>query len=124
MTHVFDAELQEANEWLNAVAARLGGDDVAAKRALRGVLHALRDRIGQANAVKFGAQLPTVIRGLLFEGWHLAEPPSKERHRIDFLIHVDEAMGRAERPGAEEAIRAVFHVLWNELDPGESAKIQ
>lgn len=124
MTHVFDGELSEANEWLKAVAARLGGNDVWAKRALRGVLHALRDRIGHENAVKFSAQLPTLVRGLFFEGWRLSEPPSKERRRLDFLVRVDEAMGVGEGPDPKAAVEAVFHVLWAEMDPGEIAKLR
>jgi uncharacterized protein (DUF2267 family) len=123
VTHVFDTELHEANRWIRQIADRLDGDDAVAKRALRGVLHALRDRIGADNAVHLAAQLPVVIRGMFFEGWRPHEPQSKERHKLDFLVHVDEAIGLAENPEPLPAVRAVFHVLWEQIDPGEGAKL-
>ena len=86
-------------------------------------LHALRDRIGPQNAVHLGAQLPTLIRGIYYEGWHMAGTPTKERHMEQFLDHI-----RTELPGAsaievEPAARAVFDVMWEQLDPGEITKL-
>jgi hypothetical protein len=77
---VFDTTFQETNRWLKELMERLGTyDRHHAYSILRAVLHALRDRIGPANAVHLGAQLPMLIRGLYYEGWHMGTP-TKERH--------------------------------------------
>ena len=47
----------------------------AASACLRAALHALRDRIGLENAVHLGAQLPMLLRGAYYEGWHPAATP-------------------------------------------------
>ena len=86
--HEFDSSVQESNLWVKAVMERLGTEDQhVAYTALKATLHALRDRIRPENAVHLGAQLPMVIRGLYFEGWHMAGAPTKERHMQQFLDH-------------------------------------
>ena len=83
---VFDTTVQESNLWLKDVMERIGTDDRhRAYSTLRAVLHALRDRLGPANASHLGAQLPMLLRGLYYEGWHMTGTPSKERHEIEFL---------------------------------------
>jgi uncharacterized protein (DUF2267 family) len=79
---VFDTTVQNTNLWLKALIERLHtGDRHHAYLAL----HALRDRLGPENAVHFSAQLPMLVRGLYFEGWHLEGTPTKERTRADFF---------------------------------------
>ena len=64
-----DHTVQETNAWLRAVAEQLHFEDRQhAYNALRAVLHALRDRLPPEVAVHFGAQLPTLVRGLYYEG--------------------------------------------------------
>src|SRR3979409_1993907 len=57
--------------------------------ALRGVLHALRDRLTVEEAAQFGAQLPMLVRGLYYEGWDPSKTPVKLRR--------DEFVGRFAR---------------------------
>jgi uncharacterized protein (DUF2267 family) len=58
---------------------RLGTyDRHRADSTLRAMLHALRDRIGPANAIHLGAQLLMLARGLYYEGWHMGGTPTKE----------------------------------------------
>ncbi|WP_119422301.1 DUF2267 domain-containing protein [Desertibaculum subflavum] len=120
----FDKTVQETNIWLKAVMEKLDtADRHRAYVTLRAVLHALRDRIGPENASHLGAQLPTLLRGVYYEGWHLAGTPTKERHKQQFLDHV-----RAEFPpsavwDAEHATRAVFDVMWDKVDVGEVGKL-
>lgn len=122
--HAFDSDLQHANAWLKTVSHRLATDDPAlAKHALRGVLHALRDRLGTENAAHLAAQLPTLIRGIFYEGWRPADR-SHERHSSDFLSHVGAGMGRGAVIDVGAAVDAVLHTLWNHIDPGEVAKIK
>jgi uncharacterized protein (DUF2267 family) len=120
---VFDTTVQETNLWLKGVMEGLHTDDRhLAYLALRGTLHALRDRLGPEHAVQLAAQLPMLVRGLYYEGWRLAGP-TRERTRADFLEHV-----RSELPGSSAidvnlAARAVFAMMWQKLDMGEVGKV-
>ena len=119
-----DHSIQETNLWLKAIMRRLDTDDRhLAYVALRAAFHALRDRIPPENAVHLGAQLPTVIRGLYYEGWHMAGTPTKERHLQQFLDHVGWTLGPRSKLDPERAARAVFDVMWEKVDPGEVAKV-
>ena len=82
---VFDTTVQESNLWLKDLMERIGTyDRHRAYSTLRAVLHALRDRIGPANANHLGAQLPMLLRGLYYEGWQMTA--TKERHDTAFPI--------------------------------------
>ncbi len=121
---VFDTTLQETNLWLKDLMVRLSTDDRRhAYRALRATLHAVRDRVGPENAVHLGAQFPMLIRGLYYEGWHMSGTPTKERHKQAFLDHVNAEFGDGRAIDPEQAVRAVFEVMWERIDPGEIAKL-
>jgi uncharacterized protein (DUF2267 family) len=102
---------------------RLGLDRKHAYRVLTATLHAVRDRIGPDNAVHFGAQLPMLMRGFYYEGWHAAATPTKIRHKDDFLDYVNGDVFRCLGIDPEKAVRAVFEVMANRLDPGETEKL-
>lgn len=120
-----DHTIQLTNAWLKRLSEehRLG-DRPHAYAALRAVLHALRDRLTPEQAVHLGAQLPLLVRGLYYESWRIAGKPSTERHLDDFLTKI-----AAELPPSfpatdvETVAKAVFALLWRELDPGECAKV-
>lgn len=119
-----DHSVQETNLWLKAIMRQLESDDRhLAYAALRATFHALRDRIGPENAVHLGAQLPMLIRGLYYEGWHMAGTPTKERHKEAFLEHVSWTFGPRSEVDPESTARAVFDVMWEKIDPGEVAKV-
>jgi uncharacterized protein (DUF2267 family) len=120
----WDHSIQETNLWLKAIMRHLETDDRhLAYAALRATLHALRDRIGPENAVHLGAQLPMLIRGLYYEGWHMAGTPTRERHKHQFLEHVGWSLGARSKTDPERAVRAVFDVTREKVDPGEVAKV-
>ena len=121
---VFGHALNEAHEWLNDLMQELRTDDRRrAWAALRGVLHALRDRIGAHNAAHLGDQLPLLVRGLFFEAWHIAEGPSRERRLEPFLRHVNRDFHGDTDGEAEKAAIAVFRLLVARLDRAEVYKI-
>ena len=121
---VFDKTVQETNLWLKDLMARLGiHDREVAYTILKATLHAVRDRIGPVNAVHLGAQLPILLRGVYYEGWRITEEPSKERHKADFLQHAHREMPNVFSSDTELAVRAVFEVMWERLDQGETAKL-
>lgn len=121
---VVDRAVREANEWLNDLMQELRTDDRRrAWAALRGALHALRDRIGAHNAAHLGDQLPLLIRGLFYEAWHIAGEPSRERHLEPFLQHVNKDFHGESAAEAEKAASAVFRLLVAKLDRDEIYKV-
>lgn len=75
----FNEMLEKTYAWLDLVCEDLGGDRRRASTALRGVLHALRDRLPVGEAADLGAQLPVVVRGMYYDGWRPAAALQQER---------------------------------------------
>ena len=119
-----DHTVQETNAWLRAVAEQLHFEDRQhAYNALRAVLHALRDRLPPEIAVHLGAQLPMLVRGIYYEGWHMAGKPTKERNAQEFADHVLKELPPQFPMDPLTVTRGVFEILWEKLDPGEFAKL-
>jgi uncharacterized protein (DUF2267 family) len=119
-----DHTVQETNVWLKAIDEQLALESRHhAYNALRAVLHALRDRLPPDTAVKLGAQLPIMIRGIYYEGWHMAASPSKERHVEEFSAHILRELPPQFPVNPLMAARGVYEVLWEKLDPGEFEKL-
>jgi uncharacterized protein (DUF2267 family) len=116
----FDSTIQTTNIWLRDIAERLGWQDShRAYHALRAVLHALRDRLVVEQAAALAAQLPMLIRGFYYEGWHPHGKPVKERHKEEFLAHVAAAFRDDPEIDPEQVARAVFQVLSKHVSAGE-----
>ena len=119
-----DHTIQEANIWLKAVDEQLElNDRHYAYNAMRAVLHALRDRLVPEVAVKLGAQLPIIVRGIYYEGWHMAGSPTTDRHLDEFVDHIRKELPPQFPVDPLTATRAVYQVLWEKLDPGEFDKL-
>jgi uncharacterized protein (DUF2267 family) len=128
MTHspvgVVENAVATTNKWLNDVSDRLAGrDPQRAYRALRAVLHAVRDRLGVNEASHLAAQLPMLIRGLYYEGYHPAGKPLNERSKSDFLTHIKREFPD-ESFDTEKVTRAVLEVVTSHITPGELEKIK
>ena len=121
----FDSTLHTTHVWLNEICEELGWDrdPRRAYRALRSVLHALRDRLHPEEAAGFAAQLPLLVRGTFYEGWHPAGKPVKTRTAEEFLAPVAEAFRDDGWTQPEEMARAVFTVLKRHVTFGEVADI-
>jgi uncharacterized protein (DUF2267 family) len=119
-----DHTIQLTNVWMKQLATdhHLGSKHNAYV-ALRAALHALRDRLVPETAVHLGAQLPILVRGIYYEGWHIGECPRSDRQVDDFLVHVAAELPPTFQRDALGVTKAVFDLLWKELDPGETAKI-
>ena len=118
-TEIFNRTLEQSHEWLLDLMDQLGWtDEHRAQRALKAVLHALRDRLTVNEAVQLGSQLPVLIRGYYYEGWKPAGKPLKERHMDEFLGHIDAAF-RDEAVEADLVVRAVFSLLSSRVSRGE-----
>lgn len=121
---VLDHTIQLTNIWLKKLTEEHHLDQRHhAYAALRAVLHALRDRLTSQQAVHFGAQLPLLVRGIYYEGWHLAEKPTSDRQVEEFLARVKAELPPMFPRDALTITHDVFDLLWKELDPGEIAKV-
>ncbi|WP_246621516.1 DUF2267 domain-containing protein [Rhizobium laguerreae] len=72
-----DHTIQQTNLWLKKlVEEHHFADRHHAYNALRAVLQALCDQLTNEQAAHLSAQLPILIRGIYFEGWHLGNAKS------------------------------------------------
>lgn len=100
---VMDHIVQQTNVWLKAIAGRLGVEHRPAGRA------------------HLPAQLPTRVRGIYYDGWHMAGKPTKERSAEDFAFHVL-AQLPTEFPLDPLTVTSLSF-SGRKLDPGEFAKL-
>jgi uncharacterized protein (DUF2267 family) len=111
---------QQATIWLKDMMAELGTTDGhKALHALRAGLHSLRDRLSVDQAAQLSAQLPSIVRGIFFEGWDPSVTPLRIRHRADFLALVRENYAPREDLAAEDIMRSLFRVLDRHIAAGE-----
>jgi uncharacterized protein (DUF2267 family) len=116
----FDSTIHTTNVWLQDLMDRLGWPDRhRAYLALRAVLHALRDRLTVEEAADLAAQLPMLVRGFYYEGWHPHGKPLKQRKKEEFLAHVAQAFHDGPCVDPERLTRAVFQVLAEHVTAGE-----
>ena len=116
---VFDTTLQKTNIWLKEIGDELGPDRQRSYQALRAVLHTVRDRLTVDQAAHLGSQLPMLVRGIYFEGWHPAANPEKVRSREEFVSAIADKMQNARPIDPEAAGRVVLAVLTRHVEPGE-----
>ena len=112
--------VENAHIWLNEVADELGTDDGdAAHRALRAVLHVLRDRLPVEEGAQLSAQLPIFVRGVYFENWKPSTTPETYRDVDEFLERVEKEMAAHGETEASFAVSAVAKVLERHVSAGE-----
>ncbi len=117
---IIQHSVEKTNIWLAEVAEALGGDDRQyAYRALRAVLHALRDRLTVDVAANLAAQLPTLIRGIYYEDWDPSSTPLAIHDVGAFLDHVASEGRMAGETEASIAVSAVTQVLRAHVSAGE-----
>ena len=117
---IIEHSVEKAHIWLKEIAEELGVDDRQyAYRALRAVLHTLRDRLTVDVAAKLAAQLPTLIRGIYYEDWDPSRTPLPLHDVEAFLDHVLAEGGMAGETEASVAVTAVARVLRAHVSPGE-----
>lgn len=119
ITRHINSSVQKAYEWLADLELELGtGDRQVAYRALRSVMHALRDRLPVEEATHLAAELPMILRGLFYEGWQLAHKP--EKLSLDsFLERVVVNYDAPEAPDPMRVARAVLALFKKRISAGE-----
>jgi uncharacterized protein (DUF2267 family) len=97
----------------------------AAYNALRAVLHALRDRLTTEEIAQFGAQLPTFVRSVYYEGWDPTHTPLRKRDVESFLAQIRAAFEKTQPAVDPRTVaRAVFRVIEERVSPGEIEHIK
>ena len=108
-----------AEEWIDDLTQRLGWRDRRkVYLALLAALHALRDAVGRDEAVYIGAQLPPLLRGLYYEGFHPGGRPAAAG-RTAFLERIHDGVHRDPGVDPEQVARAVFALLAARLPAAE-----
>jgi uncharacterized protein (DUF2267 family) len=119
--HVLDAHLATANRWIKELIENLEltpAEQPRALHALRAGLHAIRDRLPPAEVNDLGAQLPTLIRGLYYEGWTMhREAPLRDRPAM--VARVARELAPDEHLEPVDVLRAVIHLLVEHVTEGE-----
>jgi uncharacterized protein (DUF2267 family) len=120
---VFDSTLEKSHAWIGELTESLGiASKREAYRALRSVLHALRDQLDATENAELAAQFPMLLRGLYFEGWR----PGRQRHvrsREEFLAIVLANHDIRPQCPPEDMVRAVATVLAMHVEGPELAQV-
>lgn len=117
---ILDHASHTAHEWVSELAGRLDwSSQKSALRLLRTTLHLVRDHLLVDELAQFSAQLPLLIRGMLFEGWVPKRTPSKDRSAEGFLRAIEEEMGDTQEYRGSEDLKYVFELLNAHLTAGE-----
>ena len=117
----FNHALHTANIWLSDINSAFGTRDRRfAQRTLRTWLHTLRDRLTIDAVVKFGQQLPVLLRGIYYDGWEPNKAPIKydvdqylQRFATEALIPLDQVASTA---------ATITDVVANHMSPGQVAE--
>jgi uncharacterized protein (DUF2267 family)/uncharacterized protein YbcI len=117
---VIDRSSATARVWYRDVAAELDTQDQhEAARALRAVLHALRDRLTVEENAQLAAQLPMLIRGVYYENWRPGAA-ARPAHDVETVLEAVASEGRmAGHTQASLAVEAVSAVLRAHVSAGE-----
>jgi uncharacterized protein (DUF2267 family) len=121
---VIDRSMEQAHVWVNDVADEFGTDDhQLAYRILRAFLHAVRDRITVEESAQLAAQLPTLIRGIYYEGWRPSTTPLRYHDCETFLRKIAGEALLAGSTEASYAVTAAAAVLRRHVSEGEVADV-
>jgi uncharacterized protein (DUF2267 family) len=118
---VLDTSLQRTHEWLHEIGDELGFDNErAAYAALRATLHAVRDRLPAELVAHLGAELPTLVRGIYYEGWHPSYDRLKAAHAEDFCDSMRRELRAHDKlQNIGRVARSVLRVLNRRIEPGQ-----
>ena len=115
----FDAAVRATEGWIDDLKQRLGWRDrERVYLVLLATLHALRDYLTRDEAVYVGAQMPPLLRGLYYEGWH-PSGRGAAKSRSAFLERIHDGVHRDPGVDPEQVARAVFALLAARLPAAE-----
>ena len=116
---VFDATIQKTINLLNDISQEFGwpeGRRFQAYKALRSVLHEIRDRLPVTESANFAAQLPLLVRGFYYEGWKPESVPRKT-HLQEFLDDIQKNFQLSVEGGPARLVDGVLRGLSRHVEP-------
>lgn len=121
--HLFDKALAKTRQWLKEIELELGMTNPnEAYRALRAVMHAIRDRLPVRECSEFAAQLPTLILGMYYTGWTPLNKPEKMRNIEEFLDKVADELPQGHDP--MRITQGVIAVIERHVSAGEMKDVR
>jgi uncharacterized protein (DUF2267 family) len=123
---VFDTTISKTINLLNDTCDEFGWPEerrFQAYKALRSVLHEVRDRLPVIEAANLAAQLPMLVRGFYYEGWKPESTPRKT-HRQQFLDDIQATFQLSVDGGPARLVDGVLRTLSRHIDPGIMDNIQ
>lgn len=119
VSHDLNNALQSTQNWISDLMWRLRWHHrEQVYQALIATLHALRDCLNPDEAVYMGAQLPALLRGSYYEGWHPGRCATA-RNRNSFLDRIHDGVHRDPAVDPEEVARSVLGQLADRLSAVE-----
>ena len=113
------AAVRATEDWIDDLMLRLAWHDKErAYLALLATLRALRDYLARDEAIYVGAQLPPLLRGLYYEGWHPGGRAAT-KNRDAFLERIHDGVHRDPAIDPEQVARAVMALLSARLPAAE-----
>jgi uncharacterized protein (DUF2267 family) len=114
----FNHALHTTNIWLADVGAALGTRDRHYTHGVvRAWMHTLRDRLTVDAAVKFGAQLPELLRGAYYDGWEPNKAPVK--YNVDQYVQRFAAQARIPAVQVPTTAATITEVIADRMSPGQ-----
>lgn len=121
---VFHNPVSKANGWIKEISRRLKlNDEKEALKALRVVLHGLRDRLTIEEAAQLSAQLPLVVRGVFFESWRPHAMAGRSGGLTEFFAEIDDKLSNLTPHDRKRTVQVVFDVLAHHISEGEVNEI-
>jgi uncharacterized protein (DUF2267 family) len=124
--HSFDTTVDKTNRLLKMIEEEYGWPKERRNQsyaALRGVLHAVRDRLTVDESAHLAAQLPMLVRGLYYDGWDPSPVPVK-MNRDQFLRRVRREFPFEVEGGIEPLVSTVLRALKVHGTEGEWADVK
>jgi len=115
--------MSKTRQWLKEIEQELGMTNPnEAYRALRAVLHAIRDRLPVHECSEFASQLPIMITGLYYTGWTPVDKPVKTRSMDEFMDTVAAQLPKGMDP--MRVTRGVISVIERHVTSGEMKDVR
>lgn len=121
---VFSRTVEKTCHWLEEIGRQMDTDAQHAYHAMRAVLFTLRDRLTTDEAFDLSAQLPILVRGIFWDGYHPAGKPERIDTEEQFLARVSHYLEPMAPMPAEECVRAVFTLLEQHVSAGEMNDVE
>jgi len=121
-----DSSLQTTLDWLSEIQEELGWTDrEKVYKATKAVLHGIRDRSPIEEVINFTANLPVVMKGMLFDGYNLSGKPIKIKSIGEFYDYIQTQYGggQGNTINADDACRGVINIISDKVGEGEMRKL-